>query len=375
MQPTVNYGIIGCGMMGQEHLRNLALVPGARVAALLEPDPAMAAAAAVLAPEAALCPTLEALLDRPDLQALVVASPNHLHVPQLESIAAHRPLPLLVEKPLFVHPDEAPRLAAFRASYPAPVWVAMEYRYMPAIARFLALLEETTGGPRMLSMREHRFPFLDKVGQWNRFNRLTGGTLVEKCCHFFDLMRLAMPSPPIRIMASGSQMVNHRDERLGGETPDIWDSAYVIVDFADGGRAMLDLCMFAEGSRYQEELAAMGPAGKIEAFVPGPARFWPEELGPAPTAQVVVSPRTPKGPRQIDIPVDPAILAAGDHNGATYYQHRKFFEVALGHAAPEVGLDDGWAAVAMGLAAQQSAETGQAVTLDLAAPILAQVAS
>ncbi len=25
---TVRYGIIGCGMMGQEHLRNIALLPG-----------------------------------------------------------------------------------------------------------------------------------------------------------------------------------------------------------------------------------------------------------------------------------------------------------------------------------------------------------
>jgi myo-inositol 2-dehydrogenase / D-chiro-inositol 1-dehydrogenase len=27
---TVNYGVIGCGMMGQEHLRNIALLPGAK---------------------------------------------------------------------------------------------------------------------------------------------------------------------------------------------------------------------------------------------------------------------------------------------------------------------------------------------------------
>ncbi len=29
---------------------------------------------------------------------------------------------------------------------------------------------------------------LDAVGDWNRFNRNTGGTMVEKCCHFFDLV-------------------------------------------------------------------------------------------------------------------------------------------------------------------------------------------
>ena len=33
MTKVTNYGLIGCGMMGQEHLRNIALLPGARVAA------------------------------------------------------------------------------------------------------------------------------------------------------------------------------------------------------------------------------------------------------------------------------------------------------------------------------------------------------
>ena len=377
MQDTVNYGIVGCGMMGQEHLRNILLVPGARIAAIFEPDPAMLSHARAMAPEALVAPSLAALLDTHPLDALVIASPNHLHVAQLTEIAAHRPLPVLVEKPLFVNTSEIARLAALRDNYPAPVWVAMEYRYMPAIATFLETAPQATGGIRMLSIREHRFPFLHKVGNWNRFNRFSGGTLVEKCCHFFDLMRLAIPAAPVRVMASAGQAVNHLDEEYDGERPDIWDSAYVIVDFADGARAMLDLCMFAEGSRYQEELSAVGPTGKIEAFVPGPSRFWPSHLGAPPVAQVVVSPRHPKGPQTVEIPVDPALLEAGDHNGATFYQHVRFNALVRGEGTPEVTLADGWAAVEMGLAAQESATTGQAVPLDPAVshPVAAAVAA
>ena len=142
----------------------------------------------------------------------------------------------------------------------------------------------------MLTIREHRFPFLPKIGDWNRFNRNTGGTLVEKCCHFFDLMRLILKDEPVRVMASAGQDVNHLDENYRGETPDIWDNGYVIVEFSRGTRAMLELCMFAEGSKYQEEITAVGPKGKIEAHVPGPTRFWNFDHGPAPTPQVVVSP-------------------------------------------------------------------------------------
>lgn len=357
------YGIIGCGMMGQEHLRNIALIPGARVAAIFEPDAGMRATATSFAPDAVMMDSVAEVVMHADVTCLMIISPNYMHLRQLEEIAALRSLPILCEKPLFTDPADAPRLAALRAAYPAPIWVAMEYRYMPPVAHLLAQAQLATGGVKMLTIREHRFPFLEKVGDWNRFNRNSGGTLVEKCCHFFDLMRLIAGSDPIRIMASGGQSVNHLTESYDGETPDIWDNAYVVVDFASGMRAMLELCMFAEGARYQEEISAVGPLGKIECLVPGPGRFWPEHLGEPPIPQVIVSPRDPKGPRVLEVPVDPGLLAAGDHNGSTFYQHSGFARVVQGQQSPEVTLTDGWWAVAMGMAAQESAVTGRVVDL------------
>jgi len=166
-------------------------------------------------------------------------------------------------------------------------------------------------------------------------------------------------------MASGSQAVNHQDENYEGVAPDVLDNGYVIVDFARGGRAMLELCMFAEGARYQEEVTAVGPRARIEALVPGPGRFWPEHLGAPPVPQLIVSPRDPKGPEVREIPVDPALLEAGDHNGSTFYQHARFLELVRGQRGrPEVTLEDGWAAVAMGLAAQMSIREGRAVAME-----------
>ena len=270
-----------------------------------------------------------------------------------------RPLPVLVEKPLFTDPADAAKLEEITKRLPL-IWVAMEYRYMPPVATFIADAPKATGGTRMLSIREHRFPFLSKVGDWNRFNRNTGGTFVEKCCHFFDLMRLILQSDPVRVLASAGQAVNHLDERYDGEAPDIWDHGYVLVDFASGARAMLELCMFAEGSRYQEEISAVGANGKIECLVPGPTRFWPAHLGAPPTPQVIVSPRNPPGPRAVEIPVEHALLAAGDHNGSTFFQHRRFVDAVRRDGPVEVSLRDGWWAVAVGMAAQISAHEGRA---------------
>ena len=75
--------------------------------------------------------------------------------------------------------------------------------------------------------------------RWGTHQRLL--TMVEKCCHFFDMMRLITGSEAVRVYCSGAMDVNHLDERYDGETPDIIDNSYTTVDFANGVRAMLDL--------------------------------------------------------------------------------------------------------------------------------------
>ena len=152
---------------------------------------------------------------------------------------------------------------------------------------------------------------------------------------------------------------------MRAKRPDILDNGYVIVDFANGARAMLELCMFAEGARYQEEISAVGSHGKIEALVPGPGRFWPEHLGPPPTPRVILSPRDPQGPIEREVPVDPTLLDAGDHNGSTFYQHQGFVDlVRANRNAPDVSLYDGMMAAIMGMAAQRSIAEHRAVRID-----------
>jgi myo-inositol 2-dehydrogenase / D-chiro-inositol 1-dehydrogenase len=366
--PTIRYGLIGAGMMGREHMRNLALVPGAVVTALSDPDKgsreeSARAVRAVMGSTPQVFTNHRDLLDKGEIDALVIASPNDTHKAILADIfQAKRALPVLVEKPVCTSAADARWLAKKGAEYKAPIWVAMEYRYMPPVQELMKEIKNgSVGNLQMLAIREHRFPFLEKVGDWNRFSVRTGGTLVEKCCHFFDLMRLIMQDEPIRVFASGAMDVNHLRERYQGKKPDIIDNAYVIVDFSSGRRALLDLCMFAEGSYWQETITATGSKGRAEIFIPGPARFWPgaEERH----SEIEISPREPKNPVRRAVHVDENILKAGDHHGSTYFQHMGFNRVLRNGGKVDVSLEDGLKSVLIGLAAEKSAKTGKAITL------------
>ena len=356
------YAIIGSGMMGQEHIRNLHLIEGAEVVAVADPDEGMrSSAAAVAGPACRSYADHRALLSDEALDSVVVAAPNHLHAPIMADLLVTE-LAILCEKPLGLDPGECVRMAELARTRKAPVWVAMEYRYMPPIARLIAAEREGAAGrARMLTIREHRFPFLEKPGAWNRFSATSGGTLVEKCCHFFDLMRLILRAEPTRVFASGAHDVNFLDVSIGGQIPDMLDNAFVLVDFDSGARAMLDLCMFAEGAFWQEEVSLTGDQARLDARVPGPARFQPGAVERP--SEFVISPRSTKDPIREVIETDPKILRAGDHHGATFYQHQRFFDMLSTGAAPDVTLDDGLIAVAVGAAAEESARTGLPVSL------------
>jgi predicted dehydrogenase len=350
MASTLRYGIVGTGMMGLEHALNIRLLEDAQVTAIADPHPRSRGWGVDTAgPEVKIFEDHRELLADDSVDAVVIASPNHTHVGILED-ALRTDKHVLVEKPLCTTVEDCRRVVDLARDHAGVVWVAMEYRYMPPVARLIEEVRAGTAGRlRMLAIREHRFPFLPKVGDWNRFARNTGGTLVEKCCHFFDLMNLITQARPLRVYASGAQDVNHLDERYEGEVPDILDNAFVVVDFEGGCRGLLDLCMFAEASRNEQEIAATGDEGKIECFVPD--------------CDVIIGRRKPREVESVRVPVEERLLKAGFHHGSTYYEHVAFGAAVRSGGPSEVSLADGLLAVAVGQAAELSAREGRPVEL------------
>jgi predicted dehydrogenase len=110
------------------------------------------------------------------IDLLVIASPNYLHTPTLLKWGK-RDLTILVEKPVAVSKEQHDELLAMSKSseWKARLWVAMEYRYIPAIAKLLSLISEI-GDLKMVTIRENRYPFLHKIGKWNRDREKTGDT-------------------------------------------------------------------------------------------------------------------------------------------------------------------------------------------------------
>ena len=356
--------------MGQEHICSLALLPDTEIVAIADPSAEARDAAQALARRNDHDPRMVThhhdLLSRErSIDAVVIAAPNDLHhAIMVDALASD--LPILCEKPLATTADDAWDLAWTAEERAAPVWVAMEYRYMPPVATLLDAVRDGTLGPvHMLTLREHRFPLDAKAGNWNRLSRRSGGTMVEKCCHFFDLMRLVFGTEPLRLYASGGQAIDPSPSLNDEERSDTIDHGFVVVDFECGARASLDLCMFAEGSWWQEEIAAMGTLAKIEARVPGPSRFWPG--GDERDAEIVLSPREEKGPVCVPVPVSEAVLRAGDHHGSTFYQHRAFARMVREGGQPAVTMRDGAMAVEMGAAAETSIKTREPVLFDWSA--------
>ncbi|XP_050376218.1 uncharacterized protein LOC126793665 [Argentina anserina] len=357
---AVKYGIVGVGMMGREHLINLYHLRSQGVAVVAIADPhvpsqnlALDLAHSFNWPLKVFAGHKE-LLDSLVCDVVVVSTPNMTHHHILMDIIKHpKPYHVLVEKPLcttVAHCKEV--IEAAKKRQDILVQVGLEYRYMPPVAKLINIVKGgSLGQVKMVAIREHRFPFLVKVNNWNRFNVNSGGTLVEKCCHFFDLMRLFAGANPLRVMASGAIDVNHKDEIYDGKVPDIIDNAYVIVEFDNGSRGMLDLCMFAEGSKNEQEISVVGDIGKGEAFVPESIVRWSTRVAGRDGVETLKA-------------ENDQIKYDGLHHGSSYLEHLHFLSAIRGKQGPAVDLRDGLISVAIGVAAQLSIVNGRFVTIE-----------
>ena len=128
---ALKYGLIGCGMIAQEHLENIKIIGNIDVIALADPVEEMSRIACDILPNnPSVFTDYREMLSKVSCDAFIIATPNHTHHEVLKNVLLTN-TPVLVEKPLCINLKQCHDILALQARQGVPVWVAMEYRFMP----------------------------------------------------------------------------------------------------------------------------------------------------------------------------------------------------------------------------------------------------
>jgi myo-inositol 2-dehydrogenase / D-chiro-inositol 1-dehydrogenase len=355
------FNVIGTGINGQEHIRVTHLEGRATVHGIYDPNPGSVAAAQreharFTDTPLVIYDSLEAACQDDAADALIIATPNYTHI-EVIKVAAKSGKPILLEKPIATTVQDAYEIAKLAENYPSVFQIGLQYRYKAAYAEAIYEVKErrSLGTVKTLSMLEHRIPFLDKVGQWNKFSEYSGDTLIEKCCHYFDLLNLLAGARPVRVYATGGMAVNFKDFAYEGKQADILDHALVAIDYQNGVRASFNLCMFAP--MFYEELVVCGDAGRLKASEQ-------EDLmaqgGSGVALEILLSDARPS---RRTTPGYPALIEKSGHHGATFMEHVNFVNAVAGLGSSAATAREGLWSIIVAAAAQTSIKARQVVDI------------
>lgn len=361
--PKYKFNVIGCGLNGNEHIFVTMLEGRATIHGVYDENPGSIALARKnfarfdAGGELACYDSLEAACNDPAVDALIITTPNYTHLEVLR-VAAQSNKHIFLEKPMATTIQDALQILEIARGYPSVLQIGLQYRfkaiYVEAIHETFA--RKSLGEIKMVNIIEHRLPFLDKVKQWNKFSKYSGGTLVEKCCHYFDLLNMFAGSRPVSVFATGSMAVNFKEFEYKGEKSDIIDNAVVSVVYENGVRASFNLCMFAP--MFYEEMTLCGDAGYLKAYEkedflsPPRPRTYLEVLGGE------------TQPSRICTPCYPPHIEESGHNGSTFFEHVNFINNIEGKPNNTATVEEGFWSVVVGVAAEESLKTGKVVLIE-----------
>jgi len=262
MAQKLRMGFIGLGAMGSSHLRlfHEDCSRDAVAVAICAGNPDNIARAKKIAPDAELIKNERKLIGA-DLDAVVISSPNFTHVPlALETLKSGKHL--FLEKPVGITPSECRKLLRASQKSDRILMIGHELRYSPYFVKLKKLVDAgAIGRPHMTWCKEFRGPFQPKSRNWIQDRRRSGGCLVDKNCHHFDLMNWWIGARPRRVAAFGGNAVN----RVITVPNQVHDHATVSWEYENGARGTLHLCLFAhEPPKEDLEMGIVGDAGVLQ---------------------------------------------------------------------------------------------------------------
>lgn len=256
---AIGWGIIGFGWVAQDYMAPAIVTAGHRLVAVADPDPAACAEAATFG--ATVRGDAASLAADPAVDAVYVATPNHLHRPAAE-IAAAAGKAVLCEKPIAATLLDAEALAAACRRAGVLFGTAFDQRHHPAHA---AMRDAITAG-RIGIPTAIRIVYSCWVGpDWSgprenwRVNgaKAGGGALMDLAPHGLDLVEFLLGEPILDLHALIQSRV--QDYRLD-------DGGMIVGRTRSGVLANLHVAYNCPEALGRRRLEVVGSTGQLTAL-------------------------------------------------------------------------------------------------------------
>ena len=242
MKP-LGFAIVGCGGVTlQNHLPGLALCPDTRLVALCDANPRVLEEARRQTGVSVASADYREIVRRDDVDAVIIATPNHLHAPiALEAVAGGKHV--LCEKPLALTAAEARAMAEAAERAGVRHLTAFTYRFVPAMRYLHALVRRGDLGQPY----HYRCCRLQDWGTrdlgWRQVKKLAGcGELGDMLSHRIDFAH-ALVGPVRRLVASTQNLSPIR----GGAPNDTEDWVGMLAGFVGGCSGVFESSKLASG--------------------------------------------------------------------------------------------------------------------------------
>jgi predicted dehydrogenase len=263
---TVNFGIIGTGTEGCQLLSSISRVPGARCIAtsdIYPPNQKRGIETAGSNPQ--LYEDYHQLLDRKDVDAVLIAVPLNLHAQMLiDALDAGKHV--FVEKTMYFKEEEEKPIRAAAAAHPNQVLqVGLQRRSDTLYQLAMDMIRQGAVGKVMFVRAQwHRNndwrrpvpdPKWERLINWRMYREYSGGLMAELASHQVDVANWAIGAEPVSVVGTGG--IDYWKD--GRET---CDNAQVIFEYPGGQKMMWSSILCNAHYDFNEQI--MGDRGTIE---------------------------------------------------------------------------------------------------------------
>lgn len=178
--------VIGAGVMGRDHIKYIGNEERATLAAISDPMPAAKELAASLG--VPYFADHKEMLDGVELDGVIIASPNKLHIPQAYD-TLERNIPTLIEKPVSDDLDAAREFAKAAEAKGTPMLVGQHRRHNPYVKRAKEIISSGELG-HIVAVSMHYLIYKPDNYYDIEWRRKKGaGPILVNMVHDIDLLR------------------------------------------------------------------------------------------------------------------------------------------------------------------------------------------